>query len=214
MSQYQEYSYSKVSQVSGGWFENNSDIRWYANCVGDFNDEYISEFYLNDPYSKKTRWDLWNDIVSTLKEFDVKTNLDIGAANNHFSFLCNKQKIFSLGIEPREDCLRTSSKVFLDNFGSDDYGYVGTLRTFVDFFDSYDEKIFDSITILNFLHGNDNDPEEIEKLFEVLPKITNKILITNPQWSNLGLKDITSEYKILKQFDDPANHFLYEIGEK
>lgn len=213
MYEYQEYSYPKVSQVGGGWFENNSDIRWYANCVGDFDDGNISEFYLNDSYSKKTRWDLWNDIVLTFEEMNIKTNLDIGASNNHFSFLCNNKNIFSVGIEPREDCLNSSSKAFIKYFGSDDYGYVGTFKTFSDFFDTYNEKIFDCITILNFLHGNDNIPEEIEKLFKVLPKVTNKILISNPQWSKLGIRDYTKKYNVLKIFNDTANHILYEIGE-
>ena len=214
MKEYQNFSYSKISQLTEGkWHETNSDIRWYSNEVGDFENENISEFYSKNSYGKKTRWDLWVDIVETLKEFGLSSILDIGAANNHFSFLCNKQNIFCVGVEPREDCIRSTSNIFLDTFGDDGYGYVGNLETFVDFFGSYDEKLFDCITILNFLHGNDHKRDEIEKLFEIFPKITSKILITNPQWDKLKLKDLTEDCKILKKFNDYSNHILYELGE-
>ena len=44
-------------------------------------------------------------------------------------------------------------------FGDDKYGYVGSFKTFIEFFSKYDEKMFDCITILNFLHGADHDPK-------------------------------------------------------
>ena len=37
----------------------------------------------------------WNDIANLFVERNIKTNLDIGCANNHFSFLVIK-KMYSL----------------------------------------------------------------------------------------------------------------------
>ena len=38
MSSYHDYSYDNITQTRG-WYSNNQDIRWHANCVGYFDDE-------------------------------------------------------------------------------------------------------------------------------------------------------------------------------
>ncbi len=216
MEEYEKYSYPNIEQVVGGWYVNNKDIRWYANYVERFDDENITEFYLNNNIAKQTRWDFWNDIVEIFKKNKIKTNLDIGCANNHFSFLCNKNNIFSIGIDPREDCLTSCNNTFINNFDENKYGYVGNIKTFVEFFSDYDEILFDCISILNFLHGNDHNPDEISNLFEVLPKITNNIIISEPQWVNLKLPKLTENFKILNSLckEEAAPHFLYNLREK
>ena len=92
MNEFEEYSHSKIQQTED-WFSNNSDIKWPANCVAEFSNDQVTEFYLNDSYSKETRWDFWNRVVDCFLKYNIKTNLDIGCANNHSSFLCNKKEI-------------------------------------------------------------------------------------------------------------------------
>ena len=211
MEEYEKYSSSNILQVDNGWFTNNSDIRWFANYVNSFEDENIPEYYLNDHIAKNTRWDLWNDVIDVFIEYNIKSNLDIGCANNHFSFLCNKKNIFSIGIEPREDCLRSSDSAFKNSFGESKYGYIGNFKTFVEFFSKYDNVMFDCVTILNFLHGNDHISAEIEGLFQTLPKITNKIIISEPNWSALKLPKLTENYNLLCPIHNRAEHFLYDL---
>ena len=215
MEEYEKYSYSNIQQVSEGWFVNNKDIGWFSNYVDRFEDENITSYYLNNPIAKSTRWDFWNDIINIFKENNIKTNLDIGCANNHFSFLCNKQNIFSIGIDPREDCLKSCEDVFTNNFGTKS-GYVGNIKTFVEFFSEYDEILFDCVSVLNFLHGNDHDPDEINKLFKILPKITNNIIISEPKWSSLRLPKLTKNYKIVESLckENADEHFLYNLEKK
>lgn len=210
MEQFESYSYPLVKQVSG-WFNVNSDIRWFSNATGEFDDSKITEYYKNDQYSRNTRWDFWNKLIPVLKDNNIRTNLDIGCANNHFSFLCNKNNIFSVGIEPREDCVYTTDRIFKENFGNK-FGYIGNIKTFVDYFDSYNEKIFDCITILNFLHGNDHISEEIKKLFEILPKVANYTVVSEPKWNDLSLPVMTDNFVILDKINNTvSDHILYKL---
>ena len=55
MSSYNDYSYDNIIQTSG-WYNNNHDIRWHANCVGHFDDEGVTDFYKEDAYAKHTRY--------------------------------------------------------------------------------------------------------------------------------------------------------------
>ena len=210
METYERYSYPLVEQVSG-WFNSNADIRWFSNSIGDFEDENITHLYQTDQYSRDTRWEFWNNLLPVLKENNIKTNLDIGCANNHFSFLCNKNGIFSVAIDPREDCVRTSDKIFKEQFGNS-FGYVGTIKTFVDYFDQYNEQLFDCVTILNFLHGGNHISEEIEKLFNILPRIANYAIVSEPKWDQLKLPVMTSEFKPLGSINNTAcDHILYKL---
>ena len=214
MEEYEKYSIPLIKQLEGNWFASNGDIRWYSNYVHNFTDENITGYYLSEPIARVTRWDLWNDIANLFVERNIKTNLDIGCANNHFSFLCNKKDVFSVGIDPRNDCVNSCSNVFKENFGDDKYGYVGSFKTFIEFFSKYDEKMFDCITILNFLHGADHDPNEIKQLFELLPKITDRIIISEPNWAKIGINSLTKDYKktwtISKE--NGGEHYMYEFG--
>ena len=210
MEEYERYSYPLVNQVSG-WFNSNSDIRWFSNSIGDFEDENITHLYETDQYSRNTRWEFWNALLPILKENNIRTNLDIGCANNHFSFLCNKSGIFSVGIDPREDCVRTSDRLFKEQFGNS-FGYVGTIKTFVDHFDQYNEQLFDCVTILNFLHGGSHISEEIKKLFNILPRIANYAIVSEPKWDQLKLPVMTSGFKPLGRVNNTAcDHILYKL---
>ena len=50
MSSYNDYSYDNIIQTRG-WYSNNQDIRWHANCVGHFDDEGVTDFYKEDAYA-------------------------------------------------------------------------------------------------------------------------------------------------------------------
>lgn len=212
MNEYEKYSYPKIQQVED-WYSINSDIRWYANCVSEFEDDNITEFYLNDSYSKETRWDFWNNVVDCFVNNNIKTNLDIGCANNHFSFLCNKKNIFSVGVDPRENCVGQSKHIFEKNFGSEKYGYVGDIKTFTEFFSTYSNNLFDCISILNFLHGGEHNPTEIKNLFEVLEKISKYAIITEPKWDSLGLPKVTDKYSVINTIENTVStHILYKLN--
>ena len=215
MEKYEEYSSSNITQVESGRSISDNGPRLFVDYVKSFEDENITEYYLNDDIARNTRWDLWNNIINVFKEYDIKSNLDIGCTNNHFSFLCNKQSIFSIGIDPREDFLRSSYSVFKNSFGESKYGYIGNFKTFAEYFSKYDNMydnvIFDCVTILNVLHENDHIPTEIEGLFQTLPRITNKIIISEPDWSALNLPKFTGNYNLLCPIHNRVEHFLYDL---
>lgn len=213
MSDYENYSLQHIQKENGDWFQNNSDIRWHANCVEKFEDDQINTLYLKDSYAKQTRWDLWNSAVDIFLENNIKTNIDIGCANNQFSFLCNRKEIFSLGIDPRKSCVSISENVFQEYFGNNQYGYVGNLKTFVDFFQHEKNQLHvDCISVLNFLHGNDHNPLEIKKFFEILPKVTKYILISEPKWKLLNLPKMTDRYNALSTINNTEIHTLYKLN--
>lgn len=210
MKNFETYSLSKIHQTSG-WYENNSDIRWQANCVNSFQDENITEYYMNDEYARATRWNLWNNLVDIFPKYNIQSNLDLGCANNHFSFLCNKKNIFSIGIDPRQNCVKESDSLFQKEFGNS-YGYVGNFQTFNEFFGNTNEILFDCITILNFLHGNDHISSEIENLFKVLPKISKYAIITEPKWNELRIPKYTDHYEVLEIINNTiVDHTLYQL---
>lgn len=212
MRNYEDYSNPKIKQTFN-WHENNSDIRWQANCVNEFENETITDYYLTDDYARKTRWDFWNNVVDLFLKHNIKTNLDIGCANNHFAFLCNKKDIFCVGIDPRENCVKHSHSVFEREFGKT-YGYVGNIQTFNEYFRIYNQPIFDCISILNFLHGNDHVPSEIEDLFRVLPRISRYAIITEPKWNDLKIPKYTDNYEVIEKVDNTIiEHTLYKLQE-
>jgi hypothetical protein len=211
MNDYETYSYPRIEQITEWNSGVNLDIRWNANCVSEFEDDKITNFYLNVSYSRKSRWDLWNNIIESFLKNDIKTNLDIGCANNHFSFLCNKKNILSYGIDPRENCVKSSKQIFEKNF-SNNYGYVGNIKTFNDYFNNYNEHMFDCVSILNFLHGNGHDPAEIKCLFEILPKIAKYAIISEPPWAKLGLYKVTNNYLVIDTIkSNCCVHILYKL---
>ncbi len=211
MDSYHDYSYDNITQARG-WYNNNQDIRWHANCVGYFDDESLTEFYEKDPYAKHTRWDFWLEVIDLFKKNNITSNLDMGCANNHFSFLCNKNDIFSVGVDPREDCVRTSDIVFKHHYGEQRYGYVGNFRTFIDFFGHYDKPVFECVSILNFFHGNDHIPQEVKEMFDVLPKVANHAILSEPKWNQLGLPKMTDNYEILGTVNNDTDHNLYKLN--
>lgn len=213
MQSYEDYSKLNMTAETGDWHTNNEDIRWHANWVERFEDEEINGLYLSNAYGKQSRWDLWNTVVDWFLEFEIKSCLDLGSANNQFPFLCNKKEIFTVGVEPRESCVNISKDIFEKHFGQFKYGYVGTLKTFGDFFGQHDEMLFECVTALNFLHGNGHNPDEIRKFFEVLPKITKYVVINEPEWGHLNLPKMTQNYIPLKTVDNGigVDHILYYV---
>lgn len=214
MEEYEIFSKSRIEkEVENHWHINNSDIKWHANYIERFEGLKINDLYAQNEYARQTRWNFWNFIVELFLHYNIKTNLDIGCANNQFAFLCNSAGIFSLGIDPRESCVNVSKDVFESSFGQTKFGYVGTLKTFVEFFKQLEEDnvVFDCISVLNFLHGDHNDPYEIEEFFNLLPKITNYALLSEPKWDELNLPKLTDNYSIVHKIDNGTIHTFYKV---
>ena len=178
------------------YFDVNEEIRWYSNAVGDFKDDKISEFYLNDTYSKNSRWDLWQEVVQLLNKHQIKTNLDIGCANNHFSYLCIKKGINSIGLEPRKFLVKQNNENFSRLGISEKCCYIGNIRTFNESFENVGDIKFDCVTILNFLHGNGHHDKEIVDLIQVLSNVTKFVVATLPQ-SHLGQQALNQNFEII-----------------
>ena len=235
MCEYEVYSESRIEPVDG-FIKINSDNRWQANSVEDFEDDKITKFYIGNEAERVSRWELWSDIIELFKKHKITSNLDIGCANNHFSFLCNSNSIFSLGIDPRKSCLKSSEKVFKKHFGDDiiKYGYIGNIKTFINFFAFYtdflcnDQVPFECVSILNFLHGIDAGKKftskacsqnEIEQLFKLLPKISKYTILSEPDWDKLNLPNMTKEYQIIDSisknskliYGGPIVHNFYKL---
>lgn len=206
MFEYEKYSRSQIPQTNN-WYENNSEIRWHANCVDNFSDEKITKFYLSDTYARETRWNFWNNVVKSFQKHNIKSNLDIGCANNHFSYLCNKSNIFSVGIDPRENCVKSSDALFKKEFNHT-YGYVGTILTFNEYFKNHTQILFDCVSILNFLHGNGHIPIEIDELFKTISRISKYTIITEPKWTELNIPKYTDNYEVITTINE---HILYRV---
>lgn len=211
-------SSNKQILIDSEYSETNIDIRWQSNAISEFFDENIPNLYRNDPYSKATRWDLYLSIIETMKEYKISNNIDIGAANNHFSFLAKKANIDSYGIEPRKSILFSCDEVFRNNFGKNNrFGFVGSLKTFSDFILNQENKIeVDCITVLNFLHGGMHIPNEIERFFLAMSKIAKYAVFSEPNWSELNLAGTPENFIKLKTFDCTSQynvhpHFLYKL---
>jgi hypothetical protein len=184
---------NKIDEVSynlqqAAEFDQSKDIYWFSNNIekGEnvkFNGLQITDYFLNDEYSRITRWDLWNECAEYLsKELQCKSLLDIGGTNGHFLFLCLLRNVDAYTIEPRFDMIRSTEDEFIKNFGSKKV-FRGNIKTLLEVLVNHQEQIdfkFDCISILNFLHGSDYKLEDIECLVENLPKITEYILVSDP----------------------------------
>ena len=89
---------------------------------------------------------------------------------------------------------------------------IGNFRTFIDFFGYIDQPVFECVSILNFFHGNDHVPEEVEQMFTVLPKVTNCAILSEPKWNQLGLPKMTEKYEILGTVNNDTDHNLYKLN--
>ena len=71
MIEYEKFSYSQIEQVQG-WFDVNSDIRWFSNAVGEFGDELITEYYEKDDINKIKFSESFTENQMTRKSFVQK----------------------------------------------------------------------------------------------------------------------------------------------
>jgi hypothetical protein len=200
-------------------FGQSKDIYWFSNNIekGEtvkFNGLQITDYFLNDEYGKITRWDLWNECAEYLsKELKCKSLLDIGGANGHFSFLCLLRNIDAYAVEPRFDMIQSTEDEFITNFGSKKV-FRGNIKTLLEVLVGYKEQLdfkFDCINILNFLHGPSHKLEDIECLVENLPKITEYILVSDPNWTSLNSPNLFENFKLIKSFGYENLHKLYKL---
>jgi len=169
-------SIAQVSSID----ETNSEIKWTAyNSLCNYKDHMITEKFLNDEYAKVTRWDLWQEAINIFIDHDIKINLDIGCANNHFSYLCNTNKIVSFGIEPRKQLVDFSNENFRECGINEKHAFLGSIKTFNEsFFGS--ENLLDCVSVINFMHGNYHSQEDLMTLFEVLSGCTKYVFTSMP----------------------------------
>ena len=199
----------------------NDTIRWYPNgSVDHYVDSQITNTFLSDSYCKKTRWDIWNECITLLKKYDIQINLDVGCANNHFSFLCHANQIFSYGVDPRKDLMDLSNSLFQNAGIETKCAYVGSFATLNDAFISYKNqngRIFDCVTVMNFLHGNGHIDSEISTFLELLSTHTRYIFISRPIGSeSCGVLD--RHFRCIESIGskalNAASHMLYETIER
>jgi predicted RNA methylase len=205
-----------LNMIENIWNDSyEKDIVWYANEVAPFFDSNITEYYKNNPYGKKTRWDFWQEVINCLKELNIKEVLDIGAANGHFVYLCLCNGIDAYGIEPRTECINSSKNIFINSFKEKKI-YQGSLQTFI-------QPIFDKltkvscVTVLNFLHGKGHTKDVLIKFLDNVALIADWLICSRPIdfpefdrypfemiRSGLGPEKIHNVYKIkhIKSIDE------------
>jgi len=200
-------------------FGHTKDIHWFSNCIEkgkkvNFNGTQITDYYLNDEYARVTRWDLWNECVYYLSNvLKCDSLLDIGGANGHFSFLCLLNNIDAYTIEPRFDVIQSTEDEFINKFGSKKV-FRGNIKNFLKTINDNKEEVdfkFGCISILNFLHGPGHDIQDIKGLVENLPKITDYILVSDPNWGSLNSTNLFHGYKLINTFGYQNLHKLYKI---
>lgn len=202
----ESFSKLQVSQIPNDSV--GGDIKWFANCVGDYNDEKITQYYLNDEYSKLTRWDTWNDIIKVLLENNIKNVLDIGCANGHFVYLCESKGITSFGLEPRSILVNEYNKKFKEK-----KLFISTYETFIDFFSkSKIEFKFDCICVLNFFHGEGHNKEYVVKFFTEISKFCNYLVISEANWANYGLNNLTENFNLVCSVGYEKKHKLFKFN--
>ena len=203
------------------FFENTDEIRWGANELSDFeagDTSQVTNYFLNSPYGKQTRWDLYVAAIEWFKSLGFKTTIDLGAANNHFVFLARKAGLEAYGVEPRRQVLTSCQNAFEQAFGSGKkFGFVGSLKTFADYvlLPQCDLKV-NCVSVLNFLHGKGHNTQEIENLFKAFDKCADYVLLTEPLWQELGLPRLLDKYEHIEEVYSPNlgtvdAHHLYRV---
>ncbi len=202
----------KLIHQTDDWFKSTRDIKWFSNEVGNFEDERITDYYINNDYGKKTRWDVWNSSIDILKKYNVKNILDIGCANGHFVFLAQKNNIDSFGIEPRQSIVNTFQSKFIKEFGQKKL-FISNYEYFIDFLIENKENMdfkFDCICILNFMHGKGHNPNYLEKFFNNIFNFCDYLLTSEPIWKEYDLKDMLSNRKKIECIPPTNQHFLFK----
>lgn len=175
-------SESQIPQVSDDTHLNDV-IRWCPHgSVDRYFDTRITDTFLRDPYCKATRWDLWNDCIAIFGKHGIRSNLDVGCANNHFSFLCHANAIISYGVDPRKYLVNLSNSLFVDAGIKTKCAYVGNFATLNEAFShqKLTEPTFDCVSVMNFLHGVGHIDSEISKFLELMSRHSRYIFISRP----------------------------------
>jgi hypothetical protein len=186
-------------------------LRWRDNEVDVYDSIEITEYYKNNLYGRKTRWDLWNKTLEICKKYNIKTLLDIGCANGHFPFLCLSNNIVAYGVDPRN--YDWADHLIEKKFGGK-YLYQGTFNSITNHFNVKDKNIkFDCITILNFLHGKGHVKEEIIELFSFISNHAKYFLCTQPNWKDLAIEDLLSQFEVVEKIEThfTLTELIYEI---
>lgn len=182
----------------------NTQIRWKDNEIDRYDNDTITEFYKNNTYGRKSRWELWNKAIESCKENNIKTIVDIGCGNGHFPFLCAAKDIDAYGIDPRT--YTWVDKIFKERFGKKRI-FQGTISSVGNYFKSNVDITFDCIAILNYLHGTGHVKDEILNLFSFIKKHSRYLICSEPRWDELGLDNLLAGFTVVKKLETKFNIF-------
>jgi len=136
-----------------------------------------------------------------LKEYPIKTVLDVACGKGEFIVACNNDGFEAYGIDPV-------------NKGNDIY--TGTFESLIN---AKSIPEIDCIAIHNVLHGRGHSRKTILGLFDFFKKYAKYIVITEPDYEKLDLPVLTNQFELLHTFSGShrgktAIHKLYKAKKK
>jgi len=142
--------------------------------------------------------DFFEICKNKLKEYPIKTVLDVACGRGEFIETCNKEGFVAYGIDPV-------------NSGNDIYS--GTFESLIN---AQSVPIIDCVTIHNVLHGRGHSKKTILGLFDFLRNHSKYIVITEPDYKKMGLPILTNKFELLHTFSGShggksAIHKLYKV---
>ena len=143
--------------------------------------------------------DFFRVCMNKLREYPIKTILDVACGKGEFVAICNREGLDAWGIDP-------SNK-----------GYRICKGTFESLIRTESFPIMDCITVHNTLHGKYHIREEIQGLFDFFQEHTKYVVISEPNYKELGLPRLTRGFMLLHTFkgshdDKGVIHKLYKIN--
>lgn len=176
------------------------EFKFYTEIAKDIKFESL----FNYDY-EEIRWgiskgdnDFFESCKNKLKEYPIKTLLDIGCGKGEFIRMCNKEKFEAFGIDPITEG---------ENI------YKGTFNSLINA--KFIPNV-DCVTIHNILHGKGHSKETIQGLFNFFKKHSKYIVISEPKFKKLNLPILTNEFELLYVFlgshgKKSVVHKLYKI---
>tara|TARA_B100000902_G_scaffold27749_1_gene33389 strand:- start:2639 stop:3163 length:525 start_codon:yes stop_codon:yes gene_type:complete len=145
--------------------------------------------------------DFFNEVVTKLKELNVKNLLDIACGAGNLVKMCRDSGIESYGIDP------------LSN--KDSNIYQGTFSSAIDNQRFLKDVKIDCISITNTLHGRDHISEELQQLFNLFKRNAKYIIISHPFGFDYLLEGLTLKHEFRPSHGGKSKtvfHKLYKVN--
>ena len=130
----------------------------------------------------KDNINFFNECVSILNKFNLKTVLDISCGKGNFISLCLKNNIEGYGVDPIDN---PNKRI-----------YKGTYSSIIENSKLLGDYKFDCITIHNTLHGKGHNEKELKLLFEFFKNHGEYIIISNP----IINENLLDDFKLIHSF--------------